>query len=206
MNVKPYIIGITGGSGSGKTSIINILQKTFSPEQLSLVSQDNYYRPREEQSTDENGVTNFDLPSCIDHERFLSDMYQLRAGNTIEFKEYTFNNSLATPKLITIKPTPIIIVEGLFVFYYEELRKLMDLKVYVHASDIAKLMRRIKRDQSERNYPIDDVLYRYEHHVTPAFESYILPYKNLSDIIINNERSYDAALDVLIGFVKNRIG
>ena len=206
MNVKPYIIGITGGSGSGKTSIIRILQETFSPEQLSLVSQDNYYRPREEQPTDENGVTNFDLPSCIDHERFLSDMSQLRDGNTVQFKEYTFNNSLATPKMITIKPTPIIIVEGLFVFYYEELRKLMDLKVYVHASDIAKLMRRIKRDQVERNYPIDDVLYRYEQHVTPAFESYILPYKKLSDIIINNERSYDAALDVLIGFVKNRIG
>ncbi len=205
MNVKPYIIGITGGSGSGKTSIIKVLQDTFSKNQLSLISQDNYYRPREEQTKDENGITNFDLPSCIDHEKFHKDLHTLQSGNTITQKEYTFNNALATPDIITVEPTPIIIVEGLFVFYYEEIRELMDLKVYVNASEDVKLKRRIKRDNEERNYPLDDVLYRYKHHVTPAFEKYILPYKTLSDIIINNEKSYDNALSVLIGFLTNKV-
>lgn len=203
--MKPYIIGITGGSGSGKTSIIKILRETFKTEELSLVSQDNYYKPRESQQKDENGVTNFDLPTCIDQEKFLQDIDNLRNGKTVELKEYTFNNALATPQMIAVKPTPIIIVEGLFVFHYAKLRDLMDLKVYIHASDIVKLKRRINRDKVERNYPIDDVLYRYEHHVTPAFEEYILPYKKMSDIIINNEYSYDSALEVLKGFIHTKI-
>ncbi len=203
--MKPYIIGITGGSGSGKTSIIRELQKTFPAHELSLVSQDNYYKPREEQQKDANGVTNFDLPTCIHHEEFLKDMIALRDGHSIVKQEYTFNNADATPQTIEVKPTPILIIEGLFVFYYEALRELMDLKIYVHASDIVKLKRRINRDKVERNYPIDDVLYRYEHHVTPAFEKYILPYKKLSDIIINNEHSYQDALFVLKGFIRNQI-
>ncbi len=204
-NQKPYIIGITGGSGSGKTTIIKLLRETFGEKELSLVSQDNYYRPREEQEIDENGVVNFDLPNCIDHSKFLADINALRSGKSIELPEYTFNNALATPRMIKVDSTPIIIVEGLFVFFYEELRELMDLKVYVDASDIVKIKRRINRDQTERNYPIDDVLYRYEYHVTPAFESYILPYKKMADIVINNEHSYEQALEVLKGFIRNKI-
>ena len=202
---KPFIIGITGGSGSGKTSVIKILRERFTNAELCLVSQDNYYKPREEQEIDKNGVINFDLPNCINHEKFHSDISNLMAGDSIEIPEYTFNNSLAEKKTIRFDSAPIIIIEGLFVFYYEKLRNIMDLKVYVDASDIVKLRRRINRDQVERNYPIDDVLYRYEHHVTPAYDTYISPFKRHADLIINNEFTYDKSINVLEGFIRNKL-
>ena len=200
---KPFIIGITGGSGSGKTSIIKLLRSQFSDQELCLVSQDNYYKNRDEQSIDENGVTNFDLPTCLNEDKFITDIKSLINGQSIRLPEYTFNNSLAESKMLTIESAPIIIVEGLFVFYYEAMRSLMDLKVYIDASDIVKLKRRINRDQVERNYPIEDVMYRYEYHVNPAYEKYIFPFKKQADIIVNNEFSYDISSKVLIGFMKH---
>ncbi len=202
---KPFIIGITGGSGSGKTSIIKLLREKFSEDELCLISQDNYYLDRTQQLQDANGVTNFDLPTCLNEKQFLQDIRTLMEGKSIEFTEYTFNNDLRESRVIKIDSAPIIVVEGLFVFYYEEMRKLMDLKVYVDASDIVKLKRRIQRDQVERNYPIDDVLYRYEYHVTPAYQNYILPFKRQADIIINNEYKFDNAVQMIEGFIRSKI-
>lgn len=202
---KPYIIGITGGSGSGKTSIIKILRAAFTESELCLISQDNYYLPRESQKVDVNGVTNFDLPTCLNEDKFVADIRTLLKGESITLDEYTFNNSKAESQKLTIQSAPIIVVEGLFVFFYEEVRKLMDLKIYVDASDIVKLRRRIHRDQVERNYPIDDVLYRYEHHVTPAYNQFILPFKKQADIIINNEYSYEKAVDVIKAFIRSKV-
>lgn len=202
---KPFIIGITGGSGSGKTSIIKLLRDKFSEAELCLISQDNYYLDRNQQLQDANGVTNFDLPTCLNEKQFLQDIRTLMEGKSIEFMEYTFNNDLRESRVKKIDSAPIIVVEGLFVFYYEEMRKLMDLKVYVDASDIVKLKRRIQRDQVERNYPIDDVLYRYEYHVTPAYQNYILPFKRQADIIINNEYKFDNAVQMIEGFIRSKI-
>lgn len=202
---KPFIIGITGGSGSGKTSIIKLLREKFSEDELCLISQDNYYLDRTQQLQDANGVTNFDLPTCLNEKQFLQDIRSLMEGKSIEFTEYTFNNDLRESRVIKIDSAPIIVVEGLFVFYYEEMRKLMDLKVFVDASDIVKLKRRIQRDQVERNYPIDDVLYRYEYHVTPAYQNYILPFKRQADIIINNEYKFDNAVQMIEGFIRSKI-
>ena len=202
---KPFIIGITGGSGSGKTSIIKLLREKFSEDELCLISQDNYYLDRTQQLQDANGVTNFDLPTCLNEKQFLQDIRTLMEGKSIEFTEYTFNNDQRESRVIKIDSAPIIVVEGLFVFYYEEMRKLMDLKVYVDASDIVKLKRRIQRDQVERNYPIDDVLYRYEYHVTPAYQNYILPFKRQADIIINNEYKFDNAVQMIEGFIRSKI-
>lgn len=202
---KPFLIGITGGSGSGKTTFIRNLRSSFSADQLCIVSQDDYYHPREIQKIDKSGVTNFDRPKSIDKDRFAADLLQLLAGNSITKEEYVFNNPKAKPKLITLTPAPIIIVEGLFVFHFKKLRKLLDLKVFLHAKENLKVIRRIKRDQVERNYPLDDVLYRYENHVLPTFEKYILPYKDKADLVINNNRGFDGALEVFKAFVRHRL-
>jgi uridine kinase len=201
-----FIIGITGGSGSGKTTLIRKLRKAFSTEELCIISQDDYYRPREAQQQDANGVTNFDLPSSIDDQAFLQDIKRLRAGETVRRMEYVFNNPLAKAKELTFEPAPIIIVEGLFVFHFAEIAESMDMKVYVHAKDNLKVIRRIRRDQVERNYPLDDVLYRYQHHVLPAFEQYIAPYKEDADLVINNNHSFDRAFQVLSGFLRDKLG
>lgn len=203
---KSYIIGITGGSGSGKTTLISRLANSFNDNQVCIVSQDDYYRPREEQRIDAAGVQNFDLPYSIDDEAFAQDIEKLLNGETVIRQEYVFNNSAATPGVRTFQPAPIIIVEGIFIFYFEAIKKLIDLKVFVHASDHLKIIRRIKRDREERNYPLEDVLYRYEHHVQPTYKQYIAPYLDEMDLIINNNDNFDAALEVLSGFLKGKLG
>jgi uridine kinase len=199
--MKPYIIGITGGSGSGKTSFINSLRNKFTEEKLCIQSLDNYYKPREHQETDEKGIRNFDLPSSIDERLFIADLQKLMRGEIVQRKEYTFNNELKEPRQLKMIPAPVIVVEGLFVFHFPEIRQMMDLKVYLTAKENLKVIRRITRDRVERNYPLDDVLYRYQYHVLPTYEKYIKPYMDEADIIINNNDHFNNALEVVAGFI-----
>ncbi|NOT74624.1 MAG: uridine kinase [Cyclobacteriaceae bacterium] len=199
---KPFTIGITGGSGSGKTFFLQGLSSSFTSNELCLISQDNYYKLRSEQPIDENGVKNFDLPESIDRETFRQDLIQLKAGRDVIKKEYTFNNPAAEPRMLTFKAAPILVVEGLFVQYFEEISQELDLKIFVEAKDHVKLGRRIRRDQVERGYDLDDVLYRYQHHVMPVYESLIEPLKYNCDLVIPNNRHFDQALLVLVGYLK----
>ncbi len=202
---QPFLIGITGGSGSGKTTFIKELRKAFSEDEVCIISQDDFYRPREEQKTDDEGVKNFDLPCSIDKKAFVVDVKRLVAGETVVRKEYTFNNEKANPQMLTFKSAPVIIVEGIFVFHFKKIRRMLDLKVFLHAKENLKVIRRIKRDQVERNYPIEDVLYRYENHVLPTFERYIQPYMEEADLIVNNNKDFSVGLEVLKGFIRQRL-
>jgi uridine kinase len=202
---KPFTIGITGGSGSGKTYLIENLSSRFRPEEVCLISQDNYYRLREEQLADDNGVTNFDLPSAIDHDRFHNDLLRLKKGETIIKKEYTFNNPNAVPKTIELHPASILIVEGIFVQYFKEIENELDLKIFIEAKDHVKLSRRIRRDNEQRGYDLDDVLYRYQHHVMPVYERYIEPLKHNADLVIPNNSHFDRAIEVLVLSLKARL-
>jgi len=202
---KPYIIGITGGSGSGKTSFIKALKESFSNKEICFVSQDDYYLTKEHQKKDEEGIENFDRPSSIDKKSFIRDVKKLMAGETVTIEEYMFNNADAKPKILTFEPAPIIIVEGIFVFHYKKMRKKMDLKIFIEAKENLKVIRRITRDQVERNYPLDDVLYRYQKHILPAFEKYILPYRDSADIVVNNNEHFNNGLEMVRGFLKNKL-
>lgn len=203
---KPFIIGITGGSGSGKTTFIRDLRAGFSAEQLCIISQDDYYRPKEEQDKDAQGIVNFDKPKSINKKAFAADLEKLINGQTVEIEEYTFNNKEKEASKIILRPAPIIIVEGIFVFHFKKIRKSLDLKVFLHAKENLKVIRRITRDRVERNYPLDDVLYRYQNHVLPTFEKYIQPYMEEADIIINNNSNFENGLDVLKGFLLSKVG
>jgi uridine kinase len=202
---RPYIVGITGGSASGKTMFLRSLLNAFSPDEISLVSQDNYYKPRNEQPVDENGIYNFDTPQSIDFELYAQHIKDLRSGKQVLKKEYTFNNPSAIPKMLTFQPAPVIVVEGIFVFYFPEIAHLLDLKVFIDAAEHIKLKRRIVRDKDERGYDLEDVLYRYEKHVMPTYEKYIAPFKSDADIIIPNNLHFEKALDMLVIFLKNKI-
>lgn len=202
MLIKPYLIGITGGSGSGKTSFIKKLREHFTPDELCIISQDDYYKPRHMQHIDENGVKNFDLPESIEHEQLAIDIKKLLHFQPVTRTEYVFNNETKKPKTLTFKPAPIIIIEGLFVFYFEKLfDKAYDLRIFINAKDNIRVIRRIKRDRIERNYPLEDVLYRYEQHVMPSYEKFIEPYVRKADIVINNNQDFDAAMEVFKGFM-----
>lgn len=187
LNKKPFIIGIAGGSGSGKTFFLNCFLHHFKQDEVTLVSQDDYYIPAGEMTQEENKLYNFDLPSTIDSEQFLRDIKQLMSGEVVYKKEYNFNNPLAVVKILEIKSAPIIIVEGLFILHFKEIAKLLDHTIFVDADEQVALDRRIKRDGLERGYPEDDVLYKWHNHVVPAYKEYLLPYREqCNKVIMNN--------------------
>jgi uridine kinase len=203
--LHPFIVGITGGSASGKTTFLRRLLASFSEEEICLISQDNYYHPRESQSVDAQGVTNFDLPSSIDSAAYAADVLRISQGLEVRRPEYTFNKAGVQPRELVFKPAPIVVVEGIFVFYFEEVAKLLDLKVYIDAREHVKVLRRIVRDRDERGYDLEDVLYRYTNHVAPTYEKYIKPFKHDADLIIPNNNHFDKGLDVLVSFLKSKI-
>lgn len=202
MKKTPFTIGITGGSGSGKTYFLQELSASFQPSEICVLSQDHYYHPRDTQVIDENGVKNFDLPTSIDRQTFHHDVVKLKSGENILKTEYVFNNPSVTPKQLEFIAAPILVVEGLFVQYFEEIEKELDLRIFIEAKDHVKLGRRIRRDQTERGYDIDDVLYRYQNHVMPTYENLIEPLKHKADLIIPNNANFNRALQVLIGYLK----
>ncbi len=205
MKKKPFIIGITGGSASGKTLFLSRLLSSFNSEEVCLISQDNYYLPRDQQPKDENNVLNFDTPQSIDFDGYLNDIDNLANGIPVFREEYTFNNPKANPRILEFRPAPVIVVEGIFVLYEQKLADMLDLKIFIDAKDHIKLKRRIIRDKEERGYDLDDVLYRYERHVVPTYEKYILPYKQDSDLVIPNNYNFDNALEVLVTFLKSKV-
>jgi uridine kinase len=191
-----HIIGVAGGSASGKTSFLRDLIKLLPEGSLSIISQDNYYFPKEMQYVDENGEINFDLPTSIDREQFHQDLVNLSKGQSITKKEYTFNNKSKEPELITIHPAPIIILEGLFIFYFKEIREMLDLRVFLDVREDIKLSRRIKRDAKERGYSEEVVRYQWDNHVIPSYKAYLRPFRDDANIIITNNFTYDKGLRV----------
>lgn len=200
-----YVIGISGGSGSGKSTFLNSLMKNLADKPVTFISQDDYYLSRDVQVTDPNGIKNFDLPTSIDSQLLADHLSQLMAGSDVSKQEYTFNNASKEASTKHFKANPVIVIEGLFIYHFEEIAKMCNLKLYVDAPIDVRIIRRIHRDQNERNYPLDDVLYRYQHHVSPAYQSYILPYRDHCDIVINNRNTMDSAIKMLTTYINQLV-
>ncbi|MFT4660011.1 MAG: uridine kinase [Patiriisocius sp.] len=199
---KPSIvIGVSGGSGSGKTSILNHLLNQYQEGEMCIVSQDNYYKPIEEQSKDQNGEINFDLPEAIDLDRFLQDMIDLEAGRPVFHDEYTFNNADREAEKITVNPAKILIIEGLFIFHFQPIATKLNLKIFVDTKQDLRLSRRIKRDGEERGYSKETVNYQWENHVEPAYQNFLEPYKNDCQLVVEN----NGDLNLSIASVKKLI-
>ncbi len=195
---KPFIVGIAGGSGSGKTFFLKRFLDHFTADEVCLVSQDDYYIPVAHTMTAaENKLYNFDLPHTIDHEHFENDINSLLNKQTIYKNEYTFNNPNIVSQLLEIKPAPILIVEGLFILHFKGISNLLDMKIFVDADEDIALQRRLKRDLIERGYSNDDVLYKWVNHVVPAYKDFLLPYKNeCHRVILNNTHTAENILSV----------
>ena len=200
---SPLIIGITGGSGSGKTYFLKQLAQRLPDEKVSVLSFDNYYQPRHLQPKDENGIENFDTPESLDIDRFAADLQALIKGQNLAIKEYTFNNYKAEPKLIHIKSAPVILIEGIFTFHFQEIFDLLSLKLFIDAPTETMLSRRIHRDAVERGYDLEDVNYRFSKHVMPAFKNFIETKKPQADLIIPNHSGFEKALQVVVVYINN---
>ncbi|MEM7513247.1 MAG: uridine kinase [Bacteroidota bacterium] len=199
---KPYIVGICGGSASGKTFLLNQLREQLKDLTISEVSQDNYYKPLEDQVKTPEGLVNFDHPDSLLLEELYVDMDQLIQEKSITREEYTFNNPTATASMLKIDPSPVIILEGLFIYHLPELRRLIDLKVFVEAEEHIKLARRLRRDISERGYSLESILTDYTKFVAPMYEKYVEPTKRECDLIIPNNRHMYKAINVLVNHIR----
>ncbi|MBC7426460.1 MAG: AAA family ATPase [Bacteroidia bacterium] len=182
----PKLIGLCGISGSGKTHILEELQKEMPVGKVSVLSFDNYYKPAIEQVADENGFLNFDLPEGVDDLKFISDLRSLIAGETLILKQYNFNTLGAPDKILTAKPADIIFVEGIFIFHFEEIRNLLNKKIYLEVPDPVTLERRLKRDNLERGLTEEEIHYQWQNHVLPGHIKYVQPYIPTADLILHN--------------------
>ena len=203
---KTTIIGITGGSGSGKTSVLKLIREQFAPRQVCIISQDDYYQPRCAQRQDQEGYFNFDLPSALDLDTFEKDIRSLSVGLIVNRPSYQFNNKTENSKAAELMPAPVIVLEGLFLYAKPSLVKLIEYSVYMHAREDLKLIRRIRRDIDERNYSLEEILHRYQHHVMPSYATYIRHLREHVDLVINNNESYHKGLDILLAFIAARVG
>ncbi|MFN0203457.1 MAG: uridine kinase [Bacteroidia bacterium] len=205
-----YIVGICGGSASGKTYLLRQLLKHFDRNQMSLISLDNYYKDWEEQTPDEEGHVNFDHPDSLDLERFEQDVRRLMNGETIEIKEYTFNNPKKTARTFRYEPTPLIILEGILVFHHKPVADLMDLRIFIDAEDYLRLSRRLLRDVRERNYSFEETIRDYHKFVAPMYRQFVEPTKNDCHIIIpNHKNTHDnmkAAVEMVVNHLVVKVG
>jgi len=192
---KPYVIGIAGSSGSGKTFFLKSFLNHFKSDQVTLISQDDYYIPANTKTREENRLYNFDIPTSINRADFYKDIKQLFEGQTVFREEYTFNNPDLKPQMLEIKPAPILIVEGLFIFHYTEVNELLDYRIFLDADESVALDRRLRRDLIERGYDEEDVMYKWTNHVVPSYKEYLLPHKEECDLVIINNTDDPKVID-----------
>ena len=191
MKKKPFVVGICGGSGAGKTTLLRRLSESFGGVTPSVFSMDNYYHPIEMQAIDQNGKVNFDLPGALDQGKLETDLHELVSGNPIEVKEYFFNAPPNKNVLLTIQPSEVVIVEGLFLFHYEKVFEKLDFSIFVDVDHQTQLDRRIYRDQETRGYKRSEIIYQWDNHVMPCYQNFIEPYINQAHFVFRNDQHAD---------------
>ncbi len=202
MSYKPYLIGIVGGSASGKTSFQRDLAARLPAGRCAVVSQDNYYRALDEQAWDAAGFANFDLPTAFHREQLAADLRMLVCGEAVKGTEFTFNQVDKPGRLLVIEPARVVLVEGLFLFHCEEIRALFDLRVFIDAPEEVCKQRRFRRDVSERGSPLAHVEHQWVNHVVPAYRQFVLPYREDAHLIVTNHAGYEKGLEVVTHHVQ----
>jgi uridine kinase len=199
------IIGIAGGTGSGKTTVVNQILKHLPTDEVCVISQDSYYKATDNLSYDERTKINFDHPRAIDFDLIIEHLIDLKAGKTINQPVYSFVTHNRTKDVIITHPKKVIIVEGILIFNSKALRDLFDIKIFVHADTDERLIRRVRRDISERGRDIDEVLTRYQTTLKPMHQQFIEPTKNYADMIIPNDRFNTVAIDIVRSVINERL-
>ncbi|HJA91059.1 MAG TPA: uridine kinase [Candidatus Jeotgalibaca merdavium] len=194
---RPIVIGVTGGSGSGKTSVSRAIFEKFSDLSILLLEQDYYYKDQSHLPFEERLKTNYDHPFAFDNDRFISDLEDLIHYKSIEQPVYDYANHTRSDQVIPRDPKEVIIVEGILILEDERLRNLMDIKVYVDTDDDIRIIRRIKRDIEERGRTLDSVIDQYLSVVKPMHHQFIEPTKKFADIIIPEGGKNQVAIDLM---------
>ena len=199
------ILGIAGGTGSGKTTVVNQIVKQLPTDEVCVISQDSYYKATDSLSYEERTKINFDHPRAIDFDLLIKHLKELKKGKTINQPVYSFVTHNRTKDVVKTHPRKVVIVEGILIFNNQELRDLFDIKIFVHADTDERLIRRVRRDISERGRDIDEVLDRYQNTLKPMHQQFIEPTKNFADMIIPNDMYNTVAIDIIRSVINERL-
>lgn len=199
------IIGIAGGTGCGKTTVVDQILNELPEGEVGVISQDSYYKDTSHLSYDERIKINFDHPRSIDFELLEGHLKELKNGNAIDQPVYSFVKHNRTGDTIKTHPRKVMIVEGILILTNQELRDMFDIKIYVHADSDERLIRRLKRDICERGRDLDEVLSRYQNTLKPMHQQFIEPMKEYADIIIPNNKYNTVAVDIVKTIINQRL-
>lgn len=206
-SMRPFIIGIAGGSGGGKTTLVNKIVEKLGSTEIECISHDSYYRDLHHLSIEERALTNFDHPSSLDTDLLISHIQRLKDGHRADVPIYDFTTHSRTVRTTTAYPKRIIIIDGILIFSINELLELMDLKVFVDCEDDIRLLRRIRRDTSERARSVESVISQYESCVKPMYDLFVEPSRSRADVIIptTDDGLKNAAVDMIVSYIKEVI-
>ena len=200
------IIGIAGGTGCGKTTVVQQIVEQLPEGEVVVISQDAYYKDLSHLTKEERGQVNFDHPNSIDFELLIEHLKAIKSGETIEIPVYSFVEETRLSNTTTTAPKEVIIVEGILVLSNPKLRELFDIKIYVHADSDERLIRRLQRDIKERGHDLEKVLSRYQNAVKPMHNEFIEPSKEFADIIIPNNNYNAVAVDMVRTIINEKLG
>ncbi len=204
MSEKICVLGVAGGSASGKTTIINRLQDFFG-EDIAVISHDAYYKAHPEMSFEERSHLNYDHPDSFESDRMAEDVRKLIKGYAIDMPVYDYVNHNRSAETVRVEPKTVIVMEGILILENKELRDLMDIKIFVDTDADERLMRRIKRDMIERGRSIESIIDQYSQTVKPMHEEFVEPSKKHADIIIPRGGENEAGLDMLITYMTKKL-
>jgi uridine kinase len=200
---RPVIIGIAGGSGSGKTTIAESVVKAVGVDTVSLIQHDAYYRDLPHLALEERAEVNYDHPDSLETELLIHHIEELRAGREVRRPVYDFSNHLRTTDTVLVRPEPVVVIEGILVLSERDLRNVMDLRIYVDADSDLRLMRRMKRDIFERERTLDSVINQYEQTVRPMHLQFVEPSKRYADIIVPNGGYNAGAVGTITSMIRD---
>ena len=199
------VLGIGGGTGCGKTTVVNQILAELPEGEVGVISQDSYYKDTSHLSYDERIKINFDHPRSIDFELLEDHLKELKMGNIIEQPVYSFVKHNRTGDTILTHPRKVMIVEGILILTNPDLRNMFDIKIFVHADSDERLIRRLKRDIAERGRSIEEILERYQSTLKPMHQQFIEPMKEYADIIIPNNKYNTVAIDIVKTIINEKL-
>ena len=199
------ILGIAGGTGSGKTTVVKQILNELPEEEVTVISQDSYYSKNDHLSFQERCNINFDHPNAIDFDLLIEHVQELKGGNIIEQPIYSFATHNRVQDTLVTHPKKVIIIEGILILTNKLLRDLIDIKVFVHADSDERLIRRLRRDIDERGRDINEVLERYQSTLKPMHQEFIEPTKNYADLIIPNDTYNTVAIDIVRTVINEKL-
>jgi len=199
------IIGIAGGTGCGKTTVVNQIINELPEGEVGVISQDSYYRDTSNLSYEARVKINFDHPKSIDFKLLKQHLTALKAGQSIAQPVYSFKEHNRTKATITTSPKRVMIVEGILILSKQKIRDLFDIKIFVHADSDERLIRRLKRDIKDRGRDLDEVLTRYQTTLKPMHQQFIEPMKEYADLIIPNNKYNTVAVDIVKTIINEKL-